>query len=458
MFINRVFFSSLMNKNRKTIIYFSLLVLQVFLARFVYAGAVVLDSLGTVASGRGGANISHADNTAIMHDNPAGLVNMDAGIVIDGMLEFISTEIKYEDEAGFDYTKHEIFTLPSVSITYKKNEDSRFAFGAGAFVTAGFGTEYHQDHSARGFLPGRQISFGKQLYKSDASLTKLLFSVSYKATSKLSLGVSFGPARHTVNFESPYTFQDGLFSGLSAIADMRNNSGLGYSFTTGVQYKLSDKTVVGLSFISESKTTLKGDGNIIIPDTSPLKRLFRNQKGEYDLKTNFEWPREIGFGISHILGESHKFAVELVWFNYSSAYDRADLELTEGNNREFNRLLGPTVNDSFPFNWENVLAYRFGYEFLLGGERDNVFRFGYIFNENPIPSSTLVPLIPGTLKHNFTLGYTHRRGNIDFNIASQFSVADPESVGKSSIVGGDFDNSTLKTKAYLLLLGITYRL
>ena len=457
MLINRGFFGSLMGKNGKAVICLFLLVLQTFLVTSAHAGSVVLDSLGTLASGRAGTNITHADNNAIMHDNPAGLVNMAPGVTIDGMFEFILPEIKYEDDGGSDYSKHEIFILPSVSIAYKKNENSRFAFGAGVFIPAGFGTEYHQNHSVRGFIPGQRISFGKQLYKSEASLTKLLFSVSYKATDKLSLGMSFGPSMHTLNFEIPYTFQTGVFSGLNAIVDLRNNKGFGYSYTAGVQYKISDKTVLGLSFISESKTTVRGDGNVIIPDSSPLERLFRNQKGEYDHKANWEWPREIGFGISHILGESHKFSTELVWFNFSSAFDRADLELSEGNNREFNRLLGPTVNDIIPLNWENVIAYRFGYEFFLGGEMDNVFRFGYLYNENPIPRSTLVPLIPGTMKHNFTVGYTHRRGNMDFNIASQFSFAHPEFVDKSSLVGGDYDNSRLKTKAYLLLLGITYR-
>ena len=457
MSIHRVFFSSFINKNRKTLICLFLLVLQVFLVRTVYAGSVVLDSLGTIASGRAGTNITHADNNAVMHDNPAGLVNMEAGVALDGMFEFILPDIKYENKFGSDYSKHGVFILPSVSIAYKKDENSRFAFGAGVFVSAGFGTEYHLNHSVRGILPGREVSFGNQPYRSDASLTKLLFSVSYKATEKLSLGMSFGPSQQTLDVEVPYTFQTGVFSGLSAIVDLRNNKGFGYSFTTGVQYKISDKTVLGLSFISESKTTLRGDGNIIIPDSSPLARLFRDQKGEYDLKSNFEWPREIGFGISHILGESHKFSAELVWFNYSSAYDRADLELAEGNNREFNRLLGPTVNDSLALNWENVVTYRFGYEFFLAGKMDNIFRFGYLYNENPIPSNTLIPLIPGTMKHNYTVGYTHKRGNIDFNIAAQFSYAHPEFVDKSSLVGGDFDNSRLKTRAYLLLLGITYR-
>ena len=41
-------------------------------------------------------------------------------------------------------------------------------------------------------------------------------------------------------------------------------------------------------------------------------------------------------------------------------------------------------------------------------------------------------------------------------MASQFSIGDPEFVDTSSFVGGDFDNSSLKTKTYLLHLGLVY--
>ncbi|MGR3319815.1 MAG: OmpP1/FadL family transporter [Candidatus Anammoxibacter sp.] len=443
---------------KKTAIFLVLTVLlSVYFVKDCHAGAVVLDSMGVVSSGRGGANITHADNGIVIHDNPAALVNMPAGKRIEATIEFIYPEVKYEDPLDFDYSKHEIITIPTFSFTYKGHEDSRFAFGVGVFAPAGFGTEYHLEHSAKGFLTSKNVSFGNQLYKSEASLIKLLFSASYKVNKKLSVGFSIGPSFQSLTLEMPYTFQTGRFAGLSAIADIKGDDSFGLSYTAGVQYKISEKTVLGLSFISESKATLRGDGDIIVPVFSLLTRLLPNREGEYDVKANFEWPREIGFGISHKLNESHRFSAEIVWFNWASAFDRFDLELTDGNNRAFNLLLGPVINDILPLSWENVLAYRFGYEYFFNGRSDDVFRFGYIFNENPVPDSTLTPLIPGTLKHNFTIGYGHKWEKLEFNIASQFSIGDPEFVDTSEIVGGDFDNSSVKTKTYLLHLGLTYK-
>ena len=423
----------------------------------VFAGAVVLDAMGVVSAGRGGANLTQTDNNIVIHDNPAALVFMPAGNRLEATAEFIFPEVKYDDPLDFDYSKHEIFTIPTFSFIHKSHENSNFAFGAGAFVPAGFGTEYHLKHLAKGFLPSRNVSFGNQLYRSKASLTKVLFSTSYKINNSLSVGFSFGPSFQNVEFEVPYTFQTGKFAGLSGLVDLKGNDSFGFSYTAGIQYKISDQTTLGLSFISESKATLRGDGDIIVPNSSPISKFLLNQKGDYDLKTNWEWPRIIGLGISHKLNKSHRFATELVWFNWNSSFDRVDFELTDGENRAFNRLLGTVINDVVPLDWENSLAYRFGYEYFYKGQDKNIFRFGYIFNENPIPDRTLIPLIPGTLKHNFTMGYTHKWNQFDFSVASQFSVADPEHVDNSDIIGGDLDNSTVKTKAYLLFFGITYK-
>lgn len=444
-------------QNKIQLFLFLSILLFICNAKIIYAGAVVLDSMGVVSSGRGGANLTQADNNIVIHDNPAALVNMPAGNRVEATIQFIYPEVKYSDPLSSDYSKHEIFIIPTFSFIHKSHENSNFAFGVGAFTPAGFGTEYHLIHSAKGFLPSRTISFGKQLYRSEASLTKILFSTAYKINDSLSAGFSFGPTFQNVEFEAPYTFQTGKFAGLSGLIDLKGRNSFGFSYTAGIQYKISDKTTLGLSFISESKATLRGDGDIIIPDSSPISNFILNQKGEYDLKANWEWPRIIGLGISHKLNESHRFATELAWFNWNSSFDRASFELTNGNNRLFNKLLGPVVNDTLPLDWENVFAYRFGYEYFHKGQDKNIFRFGYIFNENPIPDRTLTPLIPGTLKHNFTMGYTHKWNKLDFSVASQFSLADPESVDNSDLIGGDSDNSTVKTKAYLLFLGITYK-
>ncbi|MGR3319471.1 MAG: OmpP1/FadL family transporter [Candidatus Anammoxibacter sp.] len=422
------------------------------------ADGVVFPSIGAVSSGRGGVNVAFHDNGVLIHDNPAALVNMEAGKLLDFGFEFFYPEIRYSDGQGTDYSKHQIFSVPTFSFVYKKSEESRFAFGVGAFAPAGFATEYRLNHLADRKFPFNDspLSFGRQKYSSQASLLKILFSTSYKITNRLSAGFSIGPSIQTLAFEMPYTFQKGIFAGISVLSDVDYHTGFGLSYTMGAQYKISENTVLGLTFVSESKTTLKGKADITLPRVLGFNRILRDRDSEYDVKSNFEWPRSLGIGISHKLGKADKFAFDLLWFDWASAFDRLDLELTDGDNPLFNLVLGGTVNDALPLDWDSSFSFRFGYEHFFKGKIDDIVRLGYIFNQNPVPHKTQIPLIPGTLKHNFSIGYTHRWDKWQFDVASQIYISDTKPVGNSEIVGNDFSNSSLKTRAYFLFLGMKY--
>ena len=429
----------------------------IYAANDIFAAGVVLDSMGATSAGRGGTNIAHFDNGILIHDNPAALVNMPAGMQLDASIEFIYPEVRYRDPQNIDHSKHEIFTLPSFSLVYKPHEDSRFAFGAGLFTPAGFSTEYHLNHSANVTLLGFTIptSFGKQLYRSKASLIKMLFSTSFRVNNKLSIGASIGPTLHHLELEMPYSLQQGAFAGTALLADLEADD-IGYAYTLGMQYKLLEKTIIGLSFVSESKSTLRGDAQIALPPGAPGSSFFSNLEAEYDLRSNFEWPRTIGVGISHQIGMSHRLSSDVVWFNWASAFDQTHLKLDDGDNVQFDGVFGRVLNDVLPLNWDNTFAFRFGYEYFAKGKDNDIFRLGYTFNENPVPHSTLTPLIPGILKHSFTFGYSHKWENWGMGGAFEYSISDKEFVDDGIIVGNDFDNSSVNVIAYDLTIGVTY--
>lgn len=423
------------------------------------ANGVVLDSIGVVSSGRGGTNIAHTDNGVLIHDNPAALVTMQSGKLLDLSGEFIYPEIRYEDAYDADNSKHEVFTIPSFSFVYKQAEDSRFAFGVGVFSPAGFGTEYRLEHNMTRNTPAGDlpVSFGNHIYRSEASLIKLLAATSFKVNERLSFGFSAGPSIQNIELEMPYTFQTGALSGVSVVGDMDTRNSVGFAYTMGAQYKISENTVVGIAYVSESRSTLKGDVDLYLPDTAPESALFSNKQANYDLESNFEWPRSLGVGITHKMGTSHRFSSDVLWFDWASAFDSLDIKLTNGDNAEFNAALGNKIKDSFPIDWSSAFAFRFGYEYFVMGKSDNIIRCGYIYNENPVSRDAQVPMIPGNVQHNFSVGYSHTWNKWEFGVASQYMLSDKDNVTSSNILGGDFNDSSLDTKAYLLFLGAKYK-
>ena len=136
---------------------------------------------------------------------------MPQGKLLDVNLELFYPTVDYDDEFDSDDTRRQLFILPSFSLTYKKSEESRFAFGVGAFTSAGFATEYRLIHAMKRDTPFGKIpvSFGEQKYRSEASLVKLLAASSFKVNDKLSLGFSVGSSVQKLDIEMPYTVQTG---------------------------------------------------------------------------------------------------------------------------------------------------------------------------------------------------------------------------------------------------------
>ena len=116
--------------------------------------------------------------------------------------------------------------------------------------------------------------------------------------------------------------------------------------------------------------------------------------------------------------------------------------------------LGGKVRQSIPAGWHDSVAVRIGYEYFP--TTDDVFRAGYVYHENPIPDSTLFPLLAGTLEHAVTLGYGHKWNDWRIDFAYQYSWGSTNHSSFNKIVGGDFDNSSVKSQAHWFFVGVSW--
>ena len=83
-------------------------------------------------------------------------------------------------------------------------------------------------------------------------------------------------------------------------------------------------------------------------------------------------------------------------------------------------------------------------------------RCGYVYHPNPIPDSTLTPLIPAVLQHAVAAGIGKQCGPVSLDFAYQFSFGVEEHVGTSRLVGGDFSNSEVKAQAHWVGVSASY--
>ena len=175
----------------------------------------------------------------------------------------------------------------------------------------------------------------------------------------------------------------------------------------------------------------------------------------YTVCSDFRWPQTLGAGIKHRLKGGHTLSVDVLWTDWSSAFNEMTFKLSEGTNGTFNSITGgSSTQDTFPLHWKDIYAFRLGYEHLLSPRQ--TLRFGYNYNENPVRSPTLTPLIPGIFQHSVSFGYGHTWEQWALNMAYYYSFKNRESVGASQILGGDFNNSSVEISGHCFILGFQY--
>ena len=409
--------------------------ISLVLVNQAFANGVVRDSIGPVSSGRGGTNIAHSDNGVLIHDNPSALTGME-GRRIEADLDFLALSMNYRDPDNDEDGDDIRCVMPSLSYTQELAQ-GRFGVGFGVYSPAGFSTDYDLVHPV----------YEEQKYASYACLTKILFGFGWKITDGVSVGIAAGPSYSQVELEEPYTFQTGPLSLLpvTALVDLEGND-WAWAWNIGAQWQISSNTTLGVAYQYQDKFEMSGDCELYVaglPDPT----------AHYDVDFDFKWPESLGVGIAHRFESGHGISADVKWIKWSSAFDDVTFELSDGDNANFDALAGDAPKDTFPLDWKDSYAYRLGYEYLLN--MADILRFGYIYNTNPVPDSTLVPVIPGILEHVVSVGYGRHWKKWKFDVAYAYSFCCKQSVSTSRI-SGDYDDSSVDIDGHLLRFGIQY--
>jgi long-chain fatty acid transport protein len=379
------------------------------------ADGLMRDGLGAISGGRGGTNIGHFDNGAILHDNPAGMVNMRTRGMTEFSVDTVFTNLYYSDadNAGL-YAEPTPFPLPYASLIHK-SEDGIWAFGCGMFAPAGFGAKYDMVPMG-GVDPYRYRSFG--------AYGKMLSGVSCRATDYLSIGGTMGAGVNHTELDLP-----GM--------ELRAN-GLAFIWSLGMQYELTERTMFGLAYNSAANFDLNGTASLDFPGP---------EHARYDLDMAMEWPESFGGGIRHELNQRQTVSCDIIWYNWSGAFDNVNLIMQNPNNPN----VPPVIAQQLPLNWRDTVSVRLGFEQEL--TQSSVLRTGYVYHRNPVPEATLTPMIPGILEHAFSAGYGYRLRSQRFDIAYQYSFGRSRDAGVGNPLGaGDFDNGRVRANAHWLFL------
>ena len=99
--------------------------------------------------------------------------------------------------------------------------------------------------------------------------------------------------------------------------------GFALVWSAGVQYQLTDSTSIGAAYQSQSKIDASGTTTVDTPLGST----------SYDTDATITWPQSFGVGVRQQLTSRQVVSLDVIWFNWSAAFDTFDITLVRRRTR-----------------------------------------------------------------------------------------------------------------------------
>lgn len=299
------------------------------------------------------------------------------------------------------------------------------------------------------------VTYGNQEDKSEILNLRSALGAAVKVTPDLSLGASVGLDYNANQLTSPYIFQNlqpgpggPPNSGVDGAKTLLNlkTSGLGWNAQVGVIYRATPDLQFGVSY--ESPTTIHSTGEAT---GNPYARFGGTLLPfHYDATVTNTFPQEVMAGASWKFLPQWRLALQIDWIDWADAFHDLPLSFSNGNNATVNGVLGSSFEESIPLNWQNEFVYRAGVEYDV--TKSLALRVGYCYGSSPVPDSTLTPLTAAIMENTVTagIGYHWKQFRVDF--AYQYDIPATQNVGTSSLLSGEYSNSSTQVSAQIFAL------
>lgn len=327
------------------------------------------------AVGMAGAFTAQADDPSAIFFNPAGITQLDGTQVSVGACAVIPT-MQFESNGNAVMgtypgetvkIKNHTWVIPNTYVTHRIND--KVSAGIGSFAHFGLGVEWPKYWEGR-FTPGTTKTILTTYSISPVIAVKPLKNVSIGAGPyiqyfdiKLNNLVLIGPP------SPPLT--PGSNKGQTADATLTTDN-WDWGWQAGFQLRIVDGLTFGAAYLSEVRHKL----------TEGKQELRSLANGALILKqgfsSEFTLPATIRLGLAWQKGP---WTVEAgaQWTEWTS-YKTLSAVFADGSS-----LISPK-------SWDNAWLWRIGAQYRVSQYLD--LRAGFLYDETPIPSSTLDPLVP----------------------------------------------------------------
>lgn len=348
-----------------------------------------------------------ADNASAVFYNAAGLTQTDGTLAqanvfsislahtFDGTLGGTPGTAKNDD--GFQ-------SVPSFFISHRM-QDRPLAFGFGVYAPFALGTDWGLDSPIGQYiLP----------YKAELRYIKYHFVTAWQINKELSIAAGLSYDDSDIDIRSGPSGLLGSYEG--------GDQTLGYSVS--LLWQPSAQHSFGLNYQGRTEVDYEGTWTAV-PGTSTSAAI--------------TLPESIVAGYAWKPSDKWNLEINLDWTNWDVV---DDLSLD-------NPLAGVT---NVPLNWQSAFIWEFGITRYL--ENGLHLSTGYTFVENAVPDADLLPIVPDSDRHFFSVGVGGKHNSFTWQLAYQIAIDNGRSVsGNNYGLNGEYD---LDSQAFAASVGYNW--
>ncbi len=414
------------------------------------AAGLKVNEQGAKAMSMGNAFIAQADDPSALFYNPAGIS------FLKGTQFSLGSTIIYVPSTEFNGTtplsgaggttsvsenaKNDIFIAPALYVTHSFES---MPVSVGFAINAIYPLAKSWDDSS---------AFRNQVMNIAVKPINFQPTVAYRFD-EWNLGVALGlDVTHAIVSMQTAPNSGGYELGLMGLDGTATDVG----WNGGLLWKPLPNASFGAAYRSEITLNISGNANFlattpagfdIIGMTTSMTSPYSRTRALSTVTTDIILPASIGLGAAWKPIEKLTLEFDAEQTRWSSMKN-LEFKFDSTQFTNFN-------NKSKTLDWKDVWCYKIGGQYALTKNLD--LRAGYMFDKNPIPDSTLGPLLPDADRHSFSIGQGIHNDHFSVDLAYMWTHFVDRKVNNQNLSDLLGENGTFKSDVHLFGASVTVK-
>lgn len=436
-------------------------------ASLAMAAGLKVNEQGAKAMAMGNAFTAQADDPSALFYNPAGIAFLKGAQVSLGTLNIFvpSTEFKgttaisgnaplgVGNATVFEKSKQDVFIAPNLYATYSF-EGMPISLGLAINAIYPLAKSWDDSSAFRNQIMNiavKPINFQPTVaYRFDSMNLAVAAGIDITHAIVSMQKSAYSPVIDPNNPAPPFGAYELGSMGLDATA-----TDIGYNL--GLKWKPRNDFSFGVAYRSKISLHLEGDANFLATTPTGLGAIgypasavfpYSRARATSSVSSTVTLPDSLALGVAWMPTDKLTVEFDAERTGWSSL-DKLQFEF--GNTAQF----GNFNNRPEAKEWKDVWCYKVGTQYALSKNID--LRAGYMYDINPIPDSTLGPMLPDANRHSFSIGQGIHNDTVALDLAYMWTHFVDRTVNNQNQATLMGENGTFKSDVHLFGGSVTVK-